>query len=68
MKTPSIIVRNETEWPEILNERASIITSVNKIVTNFEIMKDRKLTFDNALFGDGKAVKIISNFINQLRD
>lgn len=60
-KKPSIIIRSETEWKEIVENKVAIVTDANekKILSAFYYFKENKdLTFPN-IFGDGKASEFI---------
>ncbi len=58
---PSIILRSETEWVEIVSEGAAIIANADedKIIQSYQLLIDNnKLTFPS-IFGDGKAAEFI---------
>ena len=58
---PSIILRSETEWVEIVEEGAAVIANADeeKIIQSYNLLKNNnKLTFPS-IFGDGKAAEFI---------
>ena len=59
---PSIILRSETEWKEIVDEGCGIIANAdkNKIVEGYDLFKEgeNNLLFP-AIFGDGEAAEFI---------
>ena len=60
-KKPVIILRPETEWVEIVENGAGIITDANtdNIINAYQYFEEKKdLTFP-AIFGDGKAAEFI---------
>lgn len=66
---PTIILRPETEWVEIVNEKAGIIVdaSYEKIVAAYEEFSTKEVKFPK-LFGDGEAAKhIIERIIEYLQ-
>jgi UDP-GlcNAc3NAcA epimerase len=58
---PSIILRSETEWVEIVEHGAAIITDANedKIDDSYNILISKKNQTFPLLFGDGKAAEFI---------
>lgn len=60
LQTPTIILRPETEWTEIITHHAGMIADDNsqKIVDGVKNYGDRKVDFPN-LFGNGTASKTI---------
>ena len=70
LKTPSVIIRNETEWIEPVNLSASIVagTSPARIRSSIKKMIRKHVTYTKNPFGDGKAtektIKIISKLIS----
>ena len=62
-KKPCIIIRSETEWKEIVECGAAIITDADeeKIVNGYYHFKDNKISEYPELFGDGKAAEFICN-------
>lgn len=68
-KKPCVILREETEWTELVENGCAILAGANKkkIITAFEeLVKKNKLEF-SPIFGEGNAAefisdKIISNF------
>lgn len=59
-KKPSIILRQETEWTEILDQKAAVLSEANKekIITAYCSMKEKDILFPE-IFGDGKAAEFI---------
>ncbi len=58
---PCIIIRSETEWKEIVENKVAVVTDANKekILSAFNHFKGNKnLTFPD-IFGDGKASEFI---------
>ena len=66
MKKFSIIVREETEWVEIVKLKHSILSKPSDIQFLYEQVQDNLQISNNLLFGDGKASKKIANFIQKL--
>lgn len=68
--TPCVILRPETEWEEIVNEGAGIITDADydHILEAYDQLADKAVHFP-PLFGDGHASeKIVSEIISYLRE
>ncbi len=61
-KKPCLILRPETEWVEIVQQKAGVITDANKenILSSFEKFIDSQTTFPN-IFGDGHTAEFILN-------
>jgi len=59
-KKPCIILRNETEWTEIIDNEAGILVDADKalIVAAFDQMKNCRSTFPS-VFGDAHAAEFI---------
>ena len=57
---PSIILRNETEWMEIVQNGAGILTDADnsRIMEAYKELTSKKIKYSNA-FGDGNAAKYI---------
>ena len=57
---PSIILRNETEWMEIVENGAGILTDADnsRIMEAYKELTSKKIKYSNA-FGDGNAAKYI---------
>lgn len=55
-----VILREETEWVEIVNQQAAITTGANKakIIQAYNHLKSNTCNFPN-IFGDGKAAEFI---------
>ena len=66
MKKFSIVVREETEWVEIVKQRYSILSKPSGIQFLCERVQDKLQISNNVLFGDGKASQKIANFIQKL--
>ena len=53
---PCLIIRDETEWSEIVEEGMAHLVQPNRILETFELLqKNRPTMGDKPLFGDGKA-------------
>ena len=68
LERPCIILRNETEWVEIIRHGAGILAgaSCGRIIEAYSELLGRKVQFPK-LFGDGKAAeKILSIILNFL--
>jgi UDP-GlcNAc3NAcA epimerase len=65
-KKPCVILRNETEWVELVDKGTAIIAGAgkNKIVDAYKKLSTSKLEFPE-LFGDGKAAEFICNTLIQ---
>ncbi len=57
---PTIILRSETEWVEIIDNKAGILTDTfqDRIIESYHILCKRKISFP-PLFGDGNASHVI---------
>jgi UDP-GlcNAc3NAcA epimerase len=60
-KKPVIILRPETEWVEIVEAGAGVITDANKsrIIKAFQTFTETKTSLFPPVFGDGKAAEFI---------
>jgi len=66
---PSIILRSETEWVEILREKAAVLTDADpkKMINGFHQFKDWKHPHFPSIFGDGNAAfEIIDHLLANL--
>lgn len=61
-KKPCVIIRPETEWVEIVERGAAMLSDADydRIVSCYSILKDRNVDFA-PIFGDGKAATFILN-------
>lgn len=59
-KKPCVILRNETEWVELIEQGTAVIggTETENIIAAFNRLKSKKLNFP-PLFGDGHAAEFI---------
>jgi len=67
-ETPCVILRPETEWVEIVNAGAGVVTDADysRIIDAYKLLTGKKVHFP-ALFGDSKAAEhILSDIINYL--
>ena len=64
LERPCIILRDETEWVEIVQNGAGVITSADcdRILAAYDNLKEKKVIFP-PLFGDGKAAEKILTII-----
>jgi UDP-GlcNAc3NAcA epimerase len=62
---PCVIMRPETEWKEIVEQGAGILTGADaeKIVNAYHILRNRSLDV-KPVFGDGKASEVIAERIS----
>jgi len=58
---PCLIMLDETPWSELVDSGTAILVgnSGQKIVSAYETLVNRQLTFDTTLYGDGKASEFI---------
>ena len=66
LNIPSIIVRNETEWTELIKEKASFLSSPNEISKTYKNITNEKFNKNLKLFGNGKAALKIAKFLKKL--
>ncbi|MDR3327883.1 MAG: UDP-N-acetylglucosamine 2-epimerase (non-hydrolyzing) [Prevotellaceae bacterium] len=67
---PCVILRSETEWVEITEQHAGIVTDANtcRIVEAYDLLVDRNIKF-LPVFGDGSAAEfIVKNMLEVLQD
>ena len=62
-KVPSIILRNETEWIELVENNLSTLAGLDKERIIFEINNFRPKNFDFSFYGSGEAGELICKFI-----
>jgi len=65
-KKPSIILRSETEWQEIVDAGTGIVTDANRerIFEAYDYFKSKKNTLEYpSIFGDGNAAGFICQTI-----
>ena len=62
---PSIILRSETEWVEIVKEGAAIIANADeeKILQSYGKLKNNSTVTYPSIFGDGKAAEFICSIM-----
>ena len=60
-KKKCLIVRNETEWIELINQGTSFLCKPQNLNTTYKKISSIECDFSNSLYGDGNA----SNFILQ---
>lgn len=62
-KKPCVVLRNETEWQELVENGNSILTNINttEIVNAVAKMKSKKRFTFPPIFGDGHAARLICN-------
>lgn len=60
-KKPSVVLRNETEWVELIENGLAVLAGVDtkKIYQNYKKMIQKKFDFDLNLYGNGNASEII---------
>ncbi len=54
-KTPAIVLRDTTEWPELLGKGTVLLMDFLKIKQTVSEILSEDISFDEELFGDGKA-------------
>ena len=68
-KTPAIVVRDTSEWDELVDAGYSHLCApvcAGTILTNYEDLKGKNIVFDKGFYGDGKATEIIFSSIQKL--
>ena len=62
---PSVVLRTETEWVEIVEEGAAITVGADKekIIDGVKAMLSARKTHFTSLYGDGKAAEFIAKEI-----
>jgi UDP-GlcNAc3NAcA epimerase len=62
---PSIILRSETEWVEIVKVGAAIIANADedKILQSYDELKNNSTISFPSIFGDGKAAEFICSIM-----
>lgn len=68
MSKPCIIIRNETEWIELVKYDYNYLagTDQNKILYYYEVIKEKKFIYNKNFFGNGNAVEIIFSKIKEI--
>jgi len=64
-KIPSIILRNETEWTELVENNVSTLAGLNKQKIIYEIKNFRPNNFDFSFYGSGVAGESICKIIQE---
>jgi UDP-GlcNAc3NAcA epimerase len=61
---PSLILRSETEWVEIVTQGAAVLVNQSNIslLDEFELLRSKKIKFPQ-LFGDGNSAQFICRTI-----
>jgi UDP-GlcNAc3NAcA epimerase len=70
LQKPSVILRPETEWTEIIEQKAGIIADANKdsIIKAFESLRNSNCSYPS-VFGNGQAAEfILEKMIHLLHD
>ena len=63
-KKKCIIVRNQTEWVELIDKGVSFLSNVKDIYSNYNrILRNSKNSFFKSPYGDGNASEVIINSI-----
>ena len=62
-KKKCIILRNKTEWVELINSGVSILSDASSLNENYKNFSKINLDFSEEIFGDGKASKRIVDSI-----
>jgi UDP-GlcNAc3NAcA epimerase len=61
LKKCCVTIRNETEWVELVEHGANVLTGSDKtmIIDSFERMLEVNADFSQKLYGDGNTSKLI---------
>jgi len=64
-KVPCIVIRNDTEWPELINLGANVLvgTEIRRILLALETNNKKNIEWDSKVYGKGDAAKKIVAFI-----
>jgi len=63
LKKPTLILRNNTEWKDILSPSCKLFNSSIDMCTQLDEIKSAELAFDTQVFGNGNSAEIIANNI-----
>ncbi len=65
LQKPSIVVRDSTEWVELINNNYSVLSSPTRIglLTAYEKIKNQKIIINKGLYGVGNAATVIQQHI-----
>jgi len=63
---PCVTMRDETEWVELIESGNNILTGANTelIIKAVDLMADKQVVLDTALYGNGNAAEFIVNSIS----
>ena len=67
LKTPCVVMRNETEWTELITNGNNILSGTNsdEIINAYKMLRSKNDFTFPALYGDGNAAENICNIIAQ---